>query len=110
MPLSGLFNVEKQLAFYGAYHSNKVNVLIHILCVPLILWSFQALIAPLQVPSFFPLYHYTINKYLVLDVNWAAVMGIVYLAYYFMLEPMAAVSLELPVIFQIVLKITLSPL
>jgi hypothetical protein len=52
--VSGLFNVEKQvrwpamarvgllnpcqLVFYGAYHSNKINVLIHIICVPLIVW------------------------------------------------------------------------
>lgn len=27
-----------QLVFYGAYHSNKTNVLIHIVCVPLIVW------------------------------------------------------------------------
>lgn len=52
---SQLFNVDKQvntlfilsfdllidllqLTFYGAYHSNKTNVLIHIVCVPLLLW------------------------------------------------------------------------
>ncbi|KAF4619744.1 hypothetical protein D9613_005385 [Agrocybe pediades] len=90
MATSGLFNVEKQLAFYGAYHSNKVNVLIHICCVPLILWSFQALVAPLKVPGFLPTYYYRINDYLVFDVNWATIMGVIYLAYYFMLEPLAA--------------------
>ncbi|KAK9461610.1 uncharacterized protein V1516DRAFT_690161 [Lipomyces oligophaga] len=31
-----VFNLEDQLTFYMAYHSDKVNVLIHILCVPLI--------------------------------------------------------------------------
>ena len=28
----------RQLVFYGAYHSNKTNVIIHIICVPLIVW------------------------------------------------------------------------
>ncbi|KAH9482429.1 2-hydroxy-palmitic acid dioxygenase mpo1 [Psilocybe cubensis] len=90
MPLSDIINVEKQLAFYGAYHSNKINVLIHVVCVPLIVWSFQALVAPLPVPSFFPAYHHVVNNYMVFDVNYATVMGVVYLAYYFMLEPIAA--------------------
>lgn len=27
-----------QLAFYGAYHSNKINIAIHIICVPIIMW------------------------------------------------------------------------
>ena len=30
------FSFRDQLAFYGAYHTNRVNVGIHILCVPLI--------------------------------------------------------------------------
>ncbi|KAK1768329.1 hypothetical protein QBC33DRAFT_371909 [Phialemonium atrogriseum] len=32
-------NLEKQLVFYGAYHHNSVNVAIHMVCVPLILFS-----------------------------------------------------------------------
>ncbi|KAF8974663.1 hypothetical protein BDZ97DRAFT_1774772 [Flammula alnicola] len=90
MAVSDLFNVDKQVAFYGAYHSNKVNVLIHILCVPMIVWSFQVLVAPLSVPSFVPAYHYVINEYLVFNMNYAALFGVVYLAYYYCLEPIAA--------------------
>ena len=33
-----------QLAFYGAYHSNSINIVIHVICVPMILWSIQRLI------------------------------------------------------------------
>ncbi|CAH9145426.1 unnamed protein product [Cuscuta epithymum] len=29
----GLFDLEKHFAFYGAYHSNPVNIFIHMLCV-----------------------------------------------------------------------------
>lgn len=28
----------QQLAFYGSYHSNPINIAIHILFVPLIMW------------------------------------------------------------------------
>ena len=34
--MSSYFNLEKSFAFYGAYHSNRINTLIHVLCVPLI--------------------------------------------------------------------------
>lgn len=27
-----------QLTFYGAYHANRVNILVHIICVPVLLW------------------------------------------------------------------------
>lgn len=40
MPLSASpLSLKDQLAFYGAYHTNKVNVGIHIVCVPLI-WTY----------------------------------------------------------------------
>lgn len=33
-----VFDIRKQFTFYGAYHTNAVNVAIHIVCVPLIIW------------------------------------------------------------------------
>jgi len=45
------------------------------------------------MPSFIPAYHYVINDYMVFDTNYASLMGVVYLAYYYLLEPVAAVSL-----------------
>eukprot|EP00873_Tetraselmis_striata_P040999 jgi/Tetstr1/461263/TSEL_006391.t1 len=33
------FDLVSQLSFYGAYHSNKINQLIHFVFVPLISWS-----------------------------------------------------------------------
>ncbi|CAG8732039.1 587_t:CDS:2, partial [Ambispora leptoticha] len=35
----GLLNLEEQLTFYGMYHNNRINILIHVVCVPLLLWS-----------------------------------------------------------------------
>ncbi|MBW0539373.1 hypothetical protein O181_079088 [Austropuccinia psidii MF-1] len=34
-----IFNLEDQFEFYGQYHSNPVNVYIHIICVPLIFFT-----------------------------------------------------------------------
>ncbi|RDB23179.1 putative endoplasmic reticulum membrane protein C16E8.02 [Hypsizygus marmoreus] len=91
MTLSTLFDVNTQLTFYGAYHSNKVNVLIHIICVPILLWTFQVLASELPIPSFVPTVHYTINEYLRFDLNVSAIHAGLYIAYYFILEPVAAI-------------------
>ena len=34
--MSNYFNLERSFAFYGAYHHERINTLIHICCVPLI--------------------------------------------------------------------------
>jgi len=44
------------------------------------------------MPSFVPTYHYVINDYMVFNANYASLMGVVYLVYYYLLEPTAAVS------------------
>lgn len=85
-----LFDVQKQLTFYGAYHSNKVNVAIHLFFVPVLLWTGQAMLATLPTPSFFPSVHYQLNEWLTFDSNWAAFFSTLYLAYYYALEPIAA--------------------
>ncbi|KAI0003047.1 DUF962-domain-containing protein [Russula compacta] len=90
MAASDLFNVRKQLAFYGAYHSNPINVLIHILCVPLIMWSFQVLAYDLPRPTFLPQVNYRPNNYLNFEVTYGTLQGLLWLVYYYTLEPFAA--------------------
>ncbi|KAI0080700.1 DUF962-domain-containing protein [Panus rudis PR-1116 ss-1] len=85
-----IFDVKKQLTFYGAYHNNPTNVSIHMLFVPTILWSAQVFLAFAPVPSFFPQLHYKINDYLEFDLNWTVFFMALYLAYYYALEPVAA--------------------
>jgi len=87
---SKLFDVQTQLTFYGAYHSNRINILIHVLCVPLLLWSFQVMAAQIPVPAFVPAIHHIFSKHLVFDLNYSAIHAAIYLAYYFALEPVAA--------------------
>jgi len=85
-----LFDVRKQLAFYGSYHSNPVNILIHIFGVPAILWSSLLLATRIQTPTFLPEFRYTFNEYLLFDLNTPAVVTAIYLVYYLILEPFAA--------------------
>lgn len=102
-----------QLVFYGAYHTNKTNIAIHIVCVPLLIWcllfipsghSFetnripcshrtaQAIVASLPKPSFFPDLYYEITPYLAFDFHFPFLVCVVgYLSYYFALLPSAAV-------------------
>ncbi|KAJ3758034.1 DUF962-domain-containing protein [Lentinula raphanica] len=85
-----IFDVNKQLTFYGAYHNNKVNVLIHVICVPLIMWSAMVLLASAPHPSFLPEYHQELNSLMTLELNYPAILWVVYQTYYLILEPVAA--------------------
>ncbi|GAV99444.1 duf962 domain-containing protein [Lentinula edodes] len=88
--MSSIFDVNTQLTFYGAYHNNKINILIHVICVPLIMWSAMVLLASAPHPSFLPEYHQEFNKWLVFELNYPAILFTVYETYYFILEPVAA--------------------
>jgi len=53
--------------------------------------SSQTIIAPFKL-TFVPTYHYAFNDYLVFDTNYATLIAVIYIVYYFLLEPVAAVS------------------
>ncbi|KIK80975.1 hypothetical protein PAXRUDRAFT_833190 [Paxillus rubicundulus Ve08.2h10] len=88
--MSSLFDVQKQLTFYGSYHSHPVNVFIHIFGVPTLLWSALVLIALIPLPAALPALHHVFNGFLVFDVNASALVAAFYLSYYFLLDPVAA--------------------
>ena len=54
--------------------------------------SFQAFLAPFRPPPFVPAYRHVINDYMMFETNYATFMGAAYIAYYILLEPIAAVS------------------
>ncbi|THV00723.1 DUF962-domain-containing protein [Dendrothele bispora CBS 962.96] len=93
--------MEKRLAFYGAYHSNPTNLTIHLICVPLILWSAQVVLSNIPFPGIFgflstystaPLSTVLIfNEYLVYKFSPATVLSVLFFVYYVILEPVAAV-------------------
>ncbi|KAG1342539.1 putative endoplasmic reticulum membrane protein YGL010W [Cocos nucifera] len=79
----GLFDLEKHFAFYGAYHSNPVNVFIHMLFV----WPifFTSLVLFHFAP---PLLHLPFaDGGLALD--FAFVFALIYALFYVLMEPKA---------------------
>lgn len=47
--MTGLLDIDGHLAFYRSYHFNKVNVSIHLVCIPVILLTATMLMTPLNV-------------------------------------------------------------
>ncbi|KAF8558797.1 DUF962-domain-containing protein [Imleria badia] len=89
--MSSLFDVRKQITFYGSYHSHPVNVAIHIFGVPALLWSALVLATLIPSPPFLPSTHYVVNNFLIFDMNTPALVTAFYLSYYLILEPVAAI-------------------
>lgn len=117
-----LLNFEEQLTFYAAYHHNKVNKFIHVVCVPLIMWSVLVWLSSptmpayaLHFPSLSSVYPsgstantlqslvksvWSSVPYLgqpatsahILMVTPAWAVVFVYIVYYLLLEPIAGVS------------------
>ncbi|KAF8529253.1 DUF962-domain-containing protein [Hysterangium stoloniferum] len=94
----GVFDVKSQLVFYGQYHANKYNVAIHMLFVPIILWTGLILLS--TVPTFgvfTPGITSIYLPYLYFEWTWAALVAILYGSYYFILEPSAA-AMYMPIL------------
>jgi uncharacterized membrane protein YGL010W len=77
-------NLEKQLVFYGSYHHNNVNVKIHMLCVPPILFTSFLLLT--NTPAV-PLPSWLSVPNLPLNVGTAA--AVLYSTLYVLMEPVA---------------------
>ncbi|KAJ9123943.1 hypothetical protein QFC22_000734 [Naganishia vaughanmartiniae] len=87
--LPAWLDVKKQLTFYASYHSHPINIAIHMVCIPLILWSFILYLA--HIPLFGG--HITrIAPWLSFQPNAALLYNAAYVAYYFALEPVAAMT------------------
>ncbi|KAE9587448.1 hypothetical protein Lal_00031812 [Lupinus albus] len=73
----GLFDLEKHFAFYGAYHSNPINVLIHVLFVWPIL--FTSLVLFYFTPPLFSGFSFS-HPFLVF--NFGFLFAVVYALFY----------------------------
>ncbi|AEO65358.1 uncharacterized protein THITE_2149855 [Thermothielavioides terrestris NRRL 8126] len=84
-------DVEKQLTFYGAYHHNRVNVIIHMICVPLILFSAFEIAS--NYGPFFTLPSWLQVPYL--EPNLGTFAALTWGGLYLLLEPVAGGALAL---------------
>lgn len=102
------FSFRDQLAFYGAYHTNRVNVFIHMVCVPLIWMSALAMVLSsdasltglaYKMPptvagpmlQYINKLHSAVPEELWQHLNLASVVAFLYLAYYYTLDVASAV-------------------
>ena len=73
--MSAYFNLEKSFAFYGAYHSDSANKIIHMICVPLIFASSIELLSRISPPWFVLT---LLMFYIISFIKMHAVFGILY--------------------------------
>ncbi|EXJ56844.1 hypothetical protein A1O7_07188 [Cladophialophora yegresii CBS 114405] len=81
-------NLEKQLRFYGAYHHDPVNIGIHMVCVPIILWTTFVLFTNsgtlIPLPPSMTVPH--------LELNAGTLFCLCYCGLYILLEPVAGTA------------------
>ncbi|XP_020521402.1 uncharacterized endoplasmic reticulum membrane protein C16E8.02 [Amborella trichopoda] len=78
MARGSLFDLEKHFAFYGAYHSDPINIIIHTLFVWPIFYTNLILMA--FTPSLFPIFDFHENLVPNLGFFFALVYGIFYVS------------------------------
>lgn len=86
----GFFDLENHFAFYGAYHSNRINIAIHMMCVWPIL--FTALLLLYFTPSLFnlPPFELSLSGYkVVLVFNIGFLLTLIYSVFYVRFDPRA---------------------
>eukprot|EP01095_Lingulamoeba_sp_RSL-Kostka_P003998 TRINITY_DN15104_c0_g1_i1.p1 TRINITY_DN15104_c0_g1~~TRINITY_DN15104_c0_g1_i1.p1 ORF type:complete len:193 (-),score=44.61 TRINITY_DN15104_c0_g1_i1:152-730(-) len=74
-----LFDLKKQLAFYGSYHNNNINVVIHTIFVPTLVFTAMVMLA-----GFGPIYNIEVpdcvENFIIINVSF--VLLVVYCIYY----------------------------
>ncbi|KAK2996289.1 hypothetical protein RJ639_026582 [Escallonia herrerae] len=83
----GLFDVEKHFAFYGAYHSNPVNIFIHMLFVWPILFTFLMLLH--FTPPLFSISQFGLENNTVIVFNFGFLFTLVYALFYVLFDKKA---------------------
>ncbi|KIX01603.1 uncharacterized protein Z518_09329 [Rhinocladiella mackenziei CBS 650.93] len=83
-------NLEKQLRFYGAYHHDPVNIAIHMIGVPVILWT--TFLLGTNTPPLIKLPESMTIPYF--EFNVGTILCLSYCALYILLEPVAGTVLS----------------
>ncbi|KAK9478184.1 hypothetical protein V1514DRAFT_320344 [Lipomyces japonicus] len=93
----GILDLENQLSFYMAYHHNHVNILIHTICVPVILFTSFALAS--NTGSLLPasLASAIDQSWIIRYFNLGVLASLAYAIFYVLLDPIIG-SIVLPVV------------
>uniref|UniRef100_A0A1D1Y465 Putative endoplasmic reticulum membrane protein C16E8.02 n=1 Tax=Anthurium amnicola TaxID=1678845 RepID=A0A1D1Y465_9ARAE len=90
-----LLNLEQQLTFYAQYHRSKVNIIVHIVCVPIIFWS--TLVWSANTGPLLPYEEDSLWRFTPFVPNLSLFTVTFYICYYILLEPVAG-ALYAPVL------------
>ncbi|ORY88768.1 DUF962 domain protein [Leucosporidium creatinivorum] len=88
--MPGKLDFEEQFCFYAAYHTNLINVLIHIPCVPTILFTALVLIHHFSWASY-SLLDIALGGGHVLNLTFPVLVVAGYATYFVLLEPLAGI-------------------
>jgi 2-hydroxy fatty acid dioxygenase len=93
-------NIEDALGFYGVYHREPLNQLIHFFGVPGIIWSAMIMYAHLPLPllAWWKWRTISIPGAPSHPLSWAAVMWIFYMIFYLSIDPFGG-TLYAPVVY-----------
>ncbi|KAJ4787375.1 hypothetical protein LUZ62_038621 [Rhynchospora pubera] len=84
----GVFDLEKHFAFYGAYHSDPMNVVIHTIFVWPILYT--ALLLFQFTPTFFTFqFALAADDNVTIAFNFAFLFALIYAVFYVLMDPKA---------------------
>lgn len=104
-----IFNLEDQFLFYGQYHHNPVNIIIHLICVPVIFFttlilvhqfSFfpQTVLGSVEIPDLLARTGWFDGSgRVVYEMNMSTLTSIGYALYFVALEPVAGL-LYMPIL------------
>ncbi|KAK4779925.1 hypothetical protein SAY87_016031 [Trapa incisa] len=83
MARTGLLDLEKHFAFYGAYHSNPINVLIHMLLVwPIVFTTLLILYFTPSLFGFHPVEFSLFGSHVILLLNVGFLLTVIYAIFY----------------------------
>jgi len=71
----GFFDLEGALGFYGSYHNNKINQLIHVIFVPCIVWSFMVVLNYISLDAVLGHHVYLFGAKASVAYPWLAVVN-----------------------------------
>eukprot|EP00903_Cladosiphon_okamuranus_P016058 g14825.t1 len=87
---SSYFSLEDQFTFYAAYHSNRINKAIHLLCIWPILWTGLALMSQYSLGRLPP---WVLEQLPLRDEAWGlhpgTIVSLVYISLYLVMDPLA---------------------
>ena len=86
-------SISDALAFYGVYHRNPINQLIHFFGVPAIIWSLMVFLAHVNIPFVSSIRSIRINLPGVPShgLNYASILTMIYVLFYIKMDPFGGV-------------------